>query len=206
VHLTKPGYQTTQDELRIEKAIVAGLSMGGGIAMHMALSHSSRITALVLMSTTASEGTQESKAAMVQMLDTWFSTPSPSEELMDIAMKSWGGDPDVNCPRAQQIKRHWVERHSDPQRVGDVLMSVMDRENLLGRLHEIVVPVLIVHGEMDAIWPLEQAMDIRKGLINAKVSFEIIKGSGHLILWIRDSEDISRMIADFVNKEVLNSK
>lgn len=206
MHLTKLGYQTTQDELGIEKAIIAGFSMGGSIAMCMALSHSSRITALVLMSTTASEGTQESKAAMIQMLDIWFSTPSPSEELMDIAMKSWGGDPDVNCPRAQQIKHHWVERPLDPQRVGDMLMSVMDRENLLGRLHEIVVPVLIVHGEMDATFPLEQAMDIRKGLINAKVSFEIIKGSGHLIMWIRDSEDISRMIADFVNHEVLNSK
>jgi len=172
----------------------------------MALSYSSRITALVLMATTASEGTQESKAAVIQMTDIWFSTPSPSEELMDNAMKSWGGDPDVNCPRAQQIKRHWVERPSDPQRVGDVLMSVMDRENVLGRLHEIAVPVLIVHGEMDTTLPLDQAMAMRKGLLNAKVSFEIIKGFGHLILWIRDSEDVSRMIADFVNKEVLNSK
>jgi len=45
-------------------------------------------------------------------------------------------------------------------------------------------------------------MDIRKGLVNAKASFEVIEGSGHLILWIRDSEDVSRMIANFVNKEV----
>jgi 3-oxoadipate enol-lactonase len=193
-------------EFKIEKAIIAGFSMGGGIALRMALSHTSRITALVLMSTTASEGTPESKAAVIQMRDIWFSTPLPSEQIMDIAIKSWGGDPDVNSPRAQQIKRDWVERHSVPQRLDDVMESVVNRENLLGRLHEITIPVLIVHGEMDATWPLEQAMDIRKGLINAKVSFEVIKSSGHLVLWIRDSEDVSRMIADFVNKEVLNSK
>jgi hypothetical protein len=53
---------------------------------------------------------------------------------------------------------------------------------------------------------LEHALDIQKGLTNSKVTFEVIKGSGHLVLWIRDSEDISRMIAEFVNKEVLKGK
>jgi 3-oxoadipate enol-lactonase len=177
--------------------------MGGLIALRMALSHNSRIDALILMSTTAGEESAEGNAATTQVRDIWVSTPSPSEEIMNIAIQGWGGDPDVNGPRAQRIKRDWVERHSGAERVDPVLQSVAQRENLLGRLHEITVPVLIVHGQLDATWSLEHAANIQNGLVNAKVIMKVVRDSGHLVVWMRDSEDVSRMMADFVNNEVV---
>jgi 3-oxoadipate enol-lactonase len=180
--------------------------MGGGIALRIALAHSSRVTGLVLMATTASGGTPESKGSIIQFRDRWFSTPTPSEQIMDATIRSFGGDPDINPARVQEIKQDWVQRPWGPHRLGDVMESVVNREGLLGRLHEITVPVLIVHGEKDTTWPLEHALDIQKGLTNSKATLEVIKGTGHLVLWIRDSEDVSRMIAEFVNKEVSKGK
>ena len=177
--------------------------MGGCIALRMALSHNSRIAALILMSTTANEGSPGAKAAITQVRDIWVSTPSPSEDIMNISIQGWGGDPDVNGPRARKIKRDWIERHSGADQVDSVLQSMTGRENLLGRLHEITAPVLIVHGEMDRTWDKEDAARIRDGLINAKVSFKIVKDSGHLVVWMRDSEDVSRIVADFVNELLL---
>lgn len=86
-----------------------------------------------------------------------------------------------------------------------MVKSMVNWENLVERLHEIISPVLIVQGEMDAGWPLEHAVDIRKGLINAKVFFGIIKGSCHLVLRIRGSWNVSGVIGDFVDNEVLNT-
>jgi pimeloyl-ACP methyl ester carboxylesterase len=76
--------------------------MGSCIALRIALSHPSRITALALMSSTAEASSPEATAALSQMRDIWVSTPTPSEEIMDIAIRSWGGDPDVKGPRAQR--------------------------------------------------------------------------------------------------------
>lgn len=198
MHIASP-----QDELKIEKAVISGISMGGCIALRMALSHQSHLEGLIIMSTTASEESLEGKAAITQVRDIWVSTPSPSEEIMNIAIQGWGGDPDVNGPRAKQIKRDWIERHSGAERIDSVLQSVTQRDNLLGRLQEITVPVLIVHGQLDATWNLEHAANIEKALVNAKVTIEVVRDSGHLVVWMRDSEDVSRMMADFVNDEVI---
>ena len=194
-----------QDELKIENATIAGISMGACIALRLALSHQSRIDALILMSSTAGEESAEGKAAITQVRDIWVSSPSPSEEIMNIAIQGWGGDPNVNGPRAQRIKRDWIERHSGADQIDPVLQSVTQRDNLLEQLREITVPVLIVHGQLDATWGLEHAINIQNALVNAKVTMKVVKESGHLVVWTRDSEDVSRMIADFVKNEAVRN-
>ena len=177
--------------------------MGACIALRMALSDQSRISALILMSSTANAETPESLATVTQMRDVWVSTPSPSEDIMNIAIRSWGGDLDVDGPRAQQVKRDWIKRHSGAEQVDSTLQSMIERDNLVERLHEITVPVLLVHGEQDATWELAHAEIIQKGLVNSKVDMKVIKDSGHLLVWMRDSDDVSQMIADFVKGQMV---
>jgi hypothetical protein len=81
--------------------------------------------------------------------DIWVSTPSPSEEIIDIVIRGWAGDPDVSSPHAQRIKRYWVARHSGVENVDTILQSMEQRENLLTKQHEIIVQVLLVYGELD---------------------------------------------------------
>lgn len=200
VHVEKATHMQTQDELQIQKAIFAGVSMGAGIALHIALSHPSRITALILMGSTADATTAEATAAISQVRDIWVSTPSPSEEIMDIAIRGWGGDPDVKGPRAQRIKRYWAERHSGAENVDPVLQSIEQREFLFPRLHEITAPVLLVHGEKDETWKLEGMLHIRDALVNTQVKTYVVKDSGHLVIHMRDSEDVSQVMVKFIDE------
>ena len=172
--------------------------MGSGIALRMALSHPSLVTALVLMSSTADAPTAEGVAAIDKVRDVWVSTPSPSEKIMNIAMMGWGGDPDVHGPRAQLVKRHWVERHSGAENVDAILQSVNQRESLFHRLHEVTVPSLLVHGDRDETWDLQGALRIRDALVNADVKMHIVKDTGHLLIHMRDSEDVSQVIWEFI--------
>ena len=178
--------------------------MGALIALRLSLAHPSRVKALVLMASLATTGSPEAIAMMLEFRDAWVSTgAAPSENIMNAAIVLWGGDPDVTGARAHRIKHDWVERHSGLENVDAILQSVNGRDDIRGRLHEIKIPVLIVHGELDETWKLEEARIARDGLINAEVRFKVIEGCGHLVLWIRDSEDVSEMIGDFLKEQMV---
>ncbi|KAH6706318.1 Alpha/Beta hydrolase protein [Leptodontidium sp. MPI-SDFR-AT-0119] len=195
---------TLMDQLGIKTAIFIGISMGALITMRLALSHPSRITALCLISSTATAETPDATAAITQVRNIWVSTVVPSEAIMDISIRGWGGEPDLAGTRAQQIKRHWVARHSGAKNIDAILKSIVERDEILGRLREITVPVLVVHGELDETWKVKEAEAIRDALVNAKVGLEIVKDSGHMVLWLRDSMDIAGMIGNFVG-EIITS-
>jgi len=188
------------DELKVQKATFIGLSMGCLISLRLALTHPSRVTALVLMAGTATAATPESIAGILQLREMWVATPKPSEDVMDIAVRGWGGNPDTTGARADRIKRYWQERYSGPENVDATLHSLNEREDIRGRLREIKSPVLLIHGELDETRKLEEAEAIRDELINARVRLEIIKGSGHLVIWMRESNDVSKLIGDFVKE------
>ncbi|ORX75805.1 alpha/beta-hydrolase [Basidiobolus meristosporus CBS 931.73] len=188
------------DHLKLEKAIFVGISMGASIALHLALSHPSYVAALVIMAATARSPTPQQKDAFNLLGRVWTSTQTPSDEIMNAAMQSWGGDPDVNGPRAQRIKNHWVNRHSGAENINAILQSNQEREDILPRLGLIHAPVLMVHGERDETYNLEGAEAIRDHLHNTSVRFEVIKESGHLVICMRQSEDVSMMIKQFVQE------
>lgn len=71
----------------------------------------------------------------------------------------------------------------------------------MSRLKEITAPVLIVHGQLDATWKVDEAEAIHDALVNATVKHEVIENSGLMVVWLRDSSDVSHLIEDFA-KEV----
>jgi pimeloyl-ACP methyl ester carboxylesterase len=93
-----------------------------------------------------------------------------------------------------------VTRHSGAENISAVLQSNQEREDILGRLEAIRCPVLMVHGELDATYTLDGAEAIRDGLRNAQVTFQVIKNSGHLVIGMRDSEDVAMLIGDFAKQ------
>lgn len=175
--------------------------MGASVALHAAMSHPSRVTALVVIAATGTAATAEQKAGFEQLAQIWASTPVPTEEVMDASIRSWGGDPDLSGPYARRIKDHWATRHAGGENIYAILRSNQEREDILDRLQVIRGPVLMVHGEKDGTYTLDGAKAIRDGLRNADVKFEVIKDSPHLVIGMRDSEDVSMLIKDFV-KEV----
>jgi pimeloyl-ACP methyl ester carboxylesterase len=176
--------------------------MGTMIALRMALLNQTKLTGLILLSANASAASDAHKLGFPQLRDIWTSTPSPGEAIMNGAILAWGGATDVNSPRAQRIRDYWIQRHSGRENIDPTLEAMMARESLLGRLGEIRVPVLLVHGEDDRTYPVADAEDIQKALVNAgdSVSLEVLEGEGHILVYLRESEDVTGLIRGFANR------
>jgi pimeloyl-ACP methyl ester carboxylesterase len=174
--------------------------MGSMIALRLALLDQARFPCLVLLGSNASAATDAQRSAFYQLRDIWVATPAPSEQIMNAAILSWGGNADVDGPRATQIKRDWVQRHSGAENVVPTLDSMMERDALLDRLGEICVPVLLIHGEDDKTYPLQDAVEIQERLVNADVHLEVVKGGGHLLIHLREAEDVAGWIQAFAQK------
>jgi pimeloyl-ACP methyl ester carboxylesterase len=191
---------TPQKELELSKVMIAAISMGSMIALRLALLDQARFVGLVLLGSNASAATDAQRSAFYQLCDIWVATPSPSEQIMNAGILSWGGDPDVEGSRATHIKQDWVQRHSGAENVEPTLDSMMERDALLDRLGEIRVPVLLIHGEDDKTYPLQDAVEIKERLVNADVRLEVVKGGGHMLIHLREAKDVAEWIQGFVQK------
>ncbi|KAL2869530.1 alpha/beta fold hydrolase [Aspergillus lucknowensis] len=187
-------------ELELSKVIITAISMGSMIALRLAMLDQPRFVGLVLLASNASAVTEAQRSAFYQLCDIWVAAPAPSEQIMNAAILSWGGNPDVDGPRATQIKQDWIHRHSGAENVVPTLNSMMERDALLDRLGEIHVPVLLIHGEDDKTYPLQDAVDIKERLVNTDVSLEVVNGEGHLLIQLREANDVAEWILDFVKR------
>lgn len=174
--------------------------MGSMIALRLALLDPPRFVGLALLGSNASAVTDAQRSAFYQLRDIWLATPAPSEQIMNAAILGWGGNPDVDSPRAIRIKQDWIHRHSGAENVVPTLNSMMERDTLLDRLREIRVPVLLIHGEDDRTYPLEDAVDIKERLVNTDVRLEVIKDEGHLLIHLREAKDVAEWIRVFTQR------
>ncbi|GFF97715.1 putative esterase YtxM [Aspergillus udagawae] len=187
-------------ELELSKVMIAAISMGSMIALRLALLDRARFSGLILLASNASASTDAQRTAFYQLSDTWIATPAPSEQIMNAAILSWGGNPDLEGPRATRIKEDWIQHHSGAENVVPILNSMMERDSLLDQLGEIRVPVLLIQGEDDKTYPLQDVLEIKEGLVNADVCLEIVKDEGHLLIHLREAKDVAGWIQAFVQK------
>ncbi|KAL4864884.1 hypothetical protein BDV12DRAFT_200698 [Aspergillus spectabilis] len=188
------------DELKLSKVLVTAISMGTMVALRIALLDQRNLSGLILLSANADAASDPHRIGFPQLRDIWISTASPSDEIMNGAILAWGGSPDIHGPRAQRIREDWITRHSGKENIDPTLDSMMVRDSVLDRLREIKVPVLLVHGEDDRTYPVQDALDIERNLVNADVSLEVLKGEGHLLVYLRESDDVTSLIKGFASK------
>jgi pimeloyl-ACP methyl ester carboxylesterase len=155
-------------ELNLSRVMVVGSSMGGWIAMEMAVRDASRIKSLVLVSPAgiSAPGVQPADIFLmppedlVRRLfhDQKFAEQRLAEpvtpESVDMSLKN----------RHTTARLAWEPRLHDP--------------HLPKWLHRIEVPVKLIWGEHDRILPVQFVEQYRKLLPRADVS--IVKNAGHL--------------------------
>ncbi len=129
--------------------ILIGSSMGGWIALHLALRRSEQVAALVGI------------AAAPDFTQWGFS----DEQRAEIARTGKIEEPSPYGAEPQLFTHGFVESGQ--------------RLCLLGRAIEIDCPVRLLHGDMDGDVPLEVAFRLMTALRSADVQLKIVKGSGH---------------------------
>ena len=194
------------DWLNLETTGVFGISMGGMIAQHLALSFPHRVEKLILGCTTckrlaifcqhAGESTQISeflkslpydpekkKAVFEDRMRSVFSKSflekhhKEFREFVENALKS-----------DQSVKGYWGQ------------LTAILGHNLCTQLSQIAVPTLVLHGTADNLVPLEEGLILAERIPHAR--FIAFEGAGHLF-YLEQPVRLTSIITQFFDS---NSK
>ncbi len=182
------------DYLGIEKARVAGISMGGAITQQLALNHANRVRSMALISTwprfnnyakTVYESLKKlrvtSRASdFMELLQLWiFAPPFYENGMNDLRLGQEGAASNLN-PQTQEGFEGQLDAciHHDT----------------VSRLSEINIPTLITVGNMDIFTPPEFSKMLHKGIKNS--SYISFPRGGHVHHW-EDLEKFNKVTTEF---------
>jgi pimeloyl-ACP methyl ester carboxylesterase len=167
------------DALALEQAHVLGTSLGGAVALHLALDHPERVTSLVLEAPAAFRVGSVSPMELSPEESTKAFRRHPDRE------PAWTGpDPDV-------LQRAWpvTER---------VLVSTPDYdEALTERMAQCDVRTLVLFGEFDGVIPPENGRTYRRFMSNS--SLQYVHDAAHDIQGDR-AEAFADVVGDFLRR------
>jgi pimeloyl-ACP methyl ester carboxylesterase len=194
----RPGYRSEDlvndaravlDGLGVERAHWVGISMGGWIALQVALEHARRVRTLTLMSTTsATGGSAEGKdlPGMTPPLRAFFDQPPPPPGPQDpetierqwiATLRAFSGALGVDEADARRMLARTLERTPDIRSADNHWKLEGDTLPLRPRLHEIALPTLVIHGTDDPLFPLPHGEALAREIPGAELLR--VQGMGH---------------------------
>ncbi len=161
------------DAAGVASAHVYGVSMGGAIALQLALDHPGRVRSLTLGCTAASAA-GASRGALLTRVRTLL----PAPVLNRMAWKLLYG-PDTPASRRaddhQIVKR---TRSSGRGRRGQI--TGLASFDVTGRLAEIRIPTLVMHGAQDRIVPAANAQQLADGIAGSRLVIFPVAGHSYI--------------------------
>ena len=153
------------DRLGVERAVLVGTSMGGVVALDVALRAPARVEALVATSTAA-------KVSLpAEMVETWRSVMN-GRSAQPFTPFGYGEGASTEI-----LREGWeLQVRTDPRvRYFDLVLA--QKIDLRARLGEIRRPTLVVHGAQDPIIPASQGAALAEGI--AAAQYVEIPRAGH---------------------------
>ena len=195
------------DFLKIEKAHLAGWSMGGMIIQHFVLKYPERAGKLVLFATNAGLPSNEGaimlrdslikvyemrktdpKAAFFQLAKFMHSTKfrkkmerEPNEKIHGIVT-------------TEELIKDSTENQTTPTDLKH-LAEIIFNHNTLDRLHEIKNETLIIVGSKDTLTPVLSNQQIHEKLPNS--TLKVIQGAGHKVFF-ENQPEVNPIVIDFL--------
>lgn len=183
------------DHLKIEKCFLVGYSMGGRLALYLALYFSERFLKIVLESASPGLKTQAerelrslSDRQLARELETgnlqaflayWYSQP---------LFRSLTKHPDFNKMLAQRLKHNPLELAKSLRN-----LSIGQQPSLWEELRHNKLPLLLLTGSEDLKF---EAINHEMAILSQSIQHQIIKGCGHNI-HLEDAETFAIAIKNF---------
>ena len=169
------------DHLRIERAHVFGISMGGMIAQHVAIAHPQRCRSLIsVMSSTGNPDLPPPSAQMRARLVESADTP---EALIALNAENRAVFGSPAYPESLQERvaaaRSAYQRSHRPAGVARQMQAVIADGSRVARLRMLAVPTLVIHGADDPLIPVAAGLDTAAVIPDARL--EVVPGMGHKI-------------------------
>lgn len=158
------------DQLGIEKAAIAGHSMGGYIALAFVRLFPERVRGLGLVGSQVLADTEERKDGRYK------SAAEVAEHGISSVVETMTPKftPD---PRLQSYARESMERQPPAAYIG-ALKAMAERVDSTPLLTSFHFPVVLVHGDADALVPIDRAREVKAALPEAHLVE--IPGAGHM--------------------------
>jgi pimeloyl-ACP methyl ester carboxylesterase len=170
------------EAVAVDQAVIVGHSMGGAIAQTLALQASERVSALVLVGTGAR---LRVAPAILEGISDDF------EQVIDlITQYAWSPDTD---PSKTELGRQALRETGPDVLLGDFLAC--DRFDVMDRLAEIDVPVLVISGSADRLTPVKYARYLAEHIPDVRLV--IAEGAGHMVMLERP-EHVAEAVREFV--------
>jgi 3-oxoadipate enol-lactonase len=164
------------DHLGIDKAIVAGCSMGGYAALAFVRRHPRRLAGLVLQDTRAGADTPEAKASRATLAAKVLAEGA-SAAVEAFLPKLLGETAHRDRPDLAARLRERILATS-PRGIANALHGLAARADSRQTLPTVAVPTLVVVGAEDVLTPPSEAEALAAAIPGARL--EVIPGAGHL--------------------------
>jgi 3-oxoadipate enol-lactonase len=164
------------DHLKIPRAVLVGLSMGGYIALRAIERHPDRVRALVLCDTRSEADNNEGKirrAAQANIVKSEGLAGFIEPFIQGVFHKgTFAAHPDLVT-----MIRSTIERTST-RTIAGTLIALAGRTDTTASLYSIKVPTLILVGKNDTLTPVSASSAMKEKISGAKL--QIIPHAGHL--------------------------
>jgi pimeloyl-ACP methyl ester carboxylesterase len=137
------------DHLGLARAIVCGNSMGGGVALRLAVDHPERVAALILIASVGSDVHQHAAAAA------WRTGPHPlipeEHEIDEFIANAIDGPTLIPRSIIRYVATTRARAAGKLRRLFDDFADGHGDQGVPGELERISVPALVIHGDRDKI-------------------------------------------------------
>lgn len=198
------------DALKIDSAIVMGISGGGPSGMHFALRHPSRCGKLVLCSTVAEKASHKIPMAFYLMMamakigPLTRSLKKKTERDLEASLKRSISDPELlrrtmADPEVMKLFKVVLLDSFDRmgQRTTGTKYDIQISASFSCPLEKITVPTLVVHGDKDPLVPFEtHGKKLAQRIPNAKLF--LAKGGEHVTIFTHRRQ-VQDAVREFLN-------
>lgn len=181
------------DKLKIEKAIVCGLSMGGYISLNALKRFPGRFEALVLCDTQCIADTAEGKSKRYKVIE--------DIKVNGVTKFNEGFIKNVFHPDSPTNKKEIVDQlrnvvYANSQHIiMQGLTALAERSETCSSLGEISIPTLIICGREDAVTPLAQSESMNAAIKGSKL--QIIENAGH-VSNLEQPHEFAKYLSEFL--------
>lgn len=183
------------EELHVESAIVAGLSMGGCVAFALYRRDARRVRGLILAATRAEADTEDgrkSRAATIELVRRDGATAIADQMIPRLLGETTMRD----RPAIAHAVRRMIEGNQ-VEGIAAALQALADRPDSVDLLRRITAPALVLVGREDVITPEADAQLMQARLYRARL--ERIPGAGHLSN-LEQPEQFNELVRGFIDE------
>ncbi|HZT97853.1 MAG TPA: alpha/beta fold hydrolase [Chloroflexota bacterium] len=174
------------DHLRIPRAHVFGISMGGAIAQEMAINHPERVGALVMVASWARPDRYLS--CLLELFKDVKRSVDPLTFERQVALWSFTrGYFDTSYDELEKRQRASLDvPYPTPSVTFTRQVEACMAHDACDRLGQITAPTLNIAGEEDIFTPLPFSRELTEMIPNANL--EVVPGSAHAVHWEKPDE------------------